>query len=317
MSTLTNLKVFSDTVSRTVFEGVAQNVDAFNAASAGCIVMTNKPSRGEYSSELTYQQISGLVRVRDPNASTAVSNADLVRFATGGVKLARSIGPANLDPQLYAIIQEDPQTAGIVIGQMGAEQRFRDMLNIGIGAAIGAALNVGSTLVNDTSAVPAHTGLMNTAIKFGDANSRIKCWVMHSSVWNLLVNAGFTTGTSLFTYANVAVMQDIMGRRFVITDSSYMNSSADWYTLGLQPGGIVIEQQGTDRTAIVDATGQNITSTYQTDYEYVLKLMGYKYDEDNGGAFPDNATVVTGSNWDKAVTAVRDCAGVVYTTHAS
>jgi hypothetical protein len=44
-------------------------------------------------------------------------------------------------------------------------------------------------------------------------------------------------------------------------------------------------------------------------------VKGYRWDVTNGGANPDDSSLGTGSNWDRAATSDKDLAGVVLKCH--
>ena len=314
---LTNLQVFSDTVDTVASELVAQQVDKFNAASRGGIVLRTASNRGDYASTLKYQKISGLIAERDVTSTAAVSALDLVRILEGSVKLARRIGPVNLMPSDYDWIMRAPEEAGATIAVQAAQDRMADMLNTAISGFVAATLNVGATLVNDMStATLTITGLADGAQKLGDASNKVVCWVMHSKSFNDLYKTAITGANVLFTYGTVNIVGDPLGRPYIVTDSTSLINSSDYYSLGLVSGGVVLEDNGDMRSnTVVSNLTQNIAATYQGQYSYNLGLLGYKWDESNGGRNPVIASVATGSNWDKTATSVKDCAGVIVTAH--
>jgi hypothetical protein len=314
---LTNLRVYSDTVDTVASEMLAQQVDLFNAASSGGIVLRTAANRGDYASTLKYQKISGLIAERDPTSSAAVSALDLVRILEGSVKLSRRVGPVNLIPSDYDWIMRSPEEAGATVAAQVAADRLGDMLNSALTAFVAATLNVGTTLYKDMGATSITlSGLADGAQLLGDVQSKIACWVMHSKTWTDLYKAGITGSNTLFQYGTVNIVKDPLGRPFIITDSTNLISASDYYTCGLVSGGIVVEDNGDMRSnTVVSNLTQNIAATYQGQYSYNLGLLGYKWDETNGGRAPVAASIATGTNWDKTATSVKDCAGVVVIAH--
>jgi Major capsid protein 13-like len=53
---------------------------------------------------------------------------------------------------------------------------------------------------------------------------------------------------------------------------------------------------------------------YQGEFAYNLGVKGFKWDTANGGVNPVNSAINDGTNWDPALTDVRERAGVVMTT---
>ena len=56
---------------------------------------------------------------------------------------------------------------------------------------------------------------------------------------------------------------------------------------------------------------ERITTTMQVDYTFGLSLKGYTWDESNGGKSPTDASIATGTNWDKTATDIKHTAGVI------
>jgi hypothetical protein len=85
-----------------------------------------------------------------------------------------------------------------------------------------------------------------------------------------------------------------------------------YYTLGLQPAATLVDDNNDFTDATVEGVGnENISRSYQAEWSYNLGLKGFAWDKTNGGESPNNAALGTASNWDKVVTSVKDCGGVL------
>jgi len=311
---LAQLQVFSDYLEAASTEVLTQQVNLFNAATKGAIVLRNGSNRGDFTFNLKYQLLSGLVRERDAYSDAPVASKDLVRIMEGSVKLGRGAGPINIDQGLWDWIGRSPEEAGAAIGQQLAPAILAEKLNTALLAFVSATLNVGSTLVHDYSG----SGKLDLSVlvdgtqKLGDRSNQISCWVMNSKCWFDLVKDAITNSTNLFTFGTIQVMNDGLGRPFVITDSDNLVDTPKYYTLGLTPLAIVVEDNGAMRTNTELKNGYtNIKSTYQAQWDYNLGMKGYLWDEANGGACPNNAAIGSGSNWIKTASSVKDMAGVL------
>ncbi|MFN6203939.1 MAG: major capsid protein, partial [Acidobacteriota bacterium] len=63
--------------------------------------------------------------------------------------------------------------------------------------------------------------------------------------------------------------------------------------------------------------GEQIVNRIQGEYAFNGGVKGFRCDITNGGANPDDTSLGTGSNWDKAVTSDKDLAGVVLKCHVN
>jgi hypothetical protein len=321
---LSDLSVFSEYAYSAATEVLAQQVDLFNAASEGVISLSVKGRQGDYSDEIYFKKITGLVRRRNPYGTGAVTATKLTQLDDVKVKVAAGTPPIELNPSQWAWIMMDPATAGAAMGQQLAIQTMADMLNTAVGACSAAIKRVGVTVVNDISLVGAGTAtppaMVQTTQLFGDYGGSIQAWVMHSKpMSDLWINAlTANAGSFLFTYGTVAIRRDPFGRLFVISDipALVIASTPNTYdTLGLVPGGIDIERSDDfiDNYSTLNGN-ENITRTYQAEWSYSLGLKGYAWDKTAGGHAPADAALFTGTNWDAISTSIKDSAGVMLVT---
>lgn len=323
---LSDLAVYSEYAYSAMTEVLAQQVELFNAATEGAITLAPAAVQGDFSDVAFWQKISGLVRRRNAYGSGAVSEKVLESLVDTMVKVAAGTPPVRLDPGQFKWIQMNPEVAGAALGQQLAIDTLADMLNIGLGASYVALANEASNVYDatgETSKVASFLYLNAAQAKMGDAAQQIAAWVMHSTpLFSLYANA-LTNAQQLFVYGNVNVRRDPWGRILVATDSPNLltlNTVPDpdtttFHTLGLVRGGLIV-QQNNDFTANEETKNgnENIVRTYQAEWSYNLGVKGFAWDKGNGGKSPNDAAILTGTNWDKYATSNKDLAGVVLET---
>ena len=326
---LSDLAVYSEYAYSAMTEVLDQQIDLFNEASAGTIILRPAAHQGDFSDEAFFQKITGgLVRRRNAYGSGAIATKNLKQIVDTSVKVAAGTPEVRLDPGQFKWIQMNPEVAGAAMGQQLAVDTLADMLNTALGVSV-AALSQTAAIVNDVTGLPnggdqpSYINLTNTAGKFGDRAQAIQAWVMHSnSLTKLHVNA-LQNAERLFFYGTVNVQRDAFGRLFVISDSpslkwSVTTPSVDsgYYTLGLQPGAIYVGQNNDFTAGEQTKTGdENLIHTYQAEWSYQLGIMGYSSDKSNGGKSPTDAALMTATNWDKYATSDKDAAGVLMKSH--
>jgi hypothetical protein len=316
---MANMVVFDDFVQQTITEVIAQQVDLFNAASNGTIVLTTKRNRGDFAHYSQFAEISGLIRRRDVYASGAVSPVAMSMLQNASVKVAAGTPPISFNPSQFTWIQESPEVAGVVIGEQVAIGQFKDMLNAGLKAARAAFVNVGAAAEYDVASQGSLTmnSLNRGAQKFGDRAQNIRAWAMHSGPLHDLYDQSLTNTNRLFVFGDVQVREDGFGRRFIVTDSASLFGSVtspdvtDYYTLGLVENAIVLEDNGDFFSNLQTVNGdENITRSWQGEWTYNLSLKGYTWDTANGGKSPTDAEIGTGTNWDQTASDIKNTAGV-------
>ena len=324
---LSDLTVFSEYVYSAMTEVQDQQIELFNAATRGAIVLGSAAVEGSYSDTVMWGKLSGLVRRRNAFGSGSVSAINLANLVDTMVKVAAGTPPVEIDPSQFAWIQRAPEEAGTIIGQQLAGDSMADMLNTGITAARVAVSGVAALVEDGTWATATMAGLITAAARFGDRSNALVAWVLHSKVMHDLFVAANTNTNRLFNFGNIAISQDGFGRIFVMTDAPGLRTAEgvqpadfgpqidEYHTLGLVPGAITI-QRNNDFIENIETTNgdENIGRTWQAEWTFNVGLRGYSWDKTNGGASPSAAALATGTNWDKYATSNKDTLGVLLNT---
>ena len=320
---LSDLAVYSEYAYASFSEVLRQQIDLFNAATDGTIVLQGAAHQGDFSDVAFFGKVSGgLVRRRNAYGTGAVSEKTMRHLTDTSVKVAAGTPPVRLDPGQFRWIQQNPETAGVAMGQQLAVDTMADMLDVGLGSAYSALAQVSSVVFDATGLTSPEDdeitwkNLNSAQAKFGDASSQIGAWIMHSKPMHDLFAKNITNTEKLFTYGNINVIRDPFGKLLVMTDSSNLVTSTTYHVLGLVPGGIMIGQNN-DFDAVETATtgSENLIRTYQAEWSYNVGIKGFAWDKTNGGKSPTNAALFTSTNWDRYATSVKDLAGVVLECH--
>ena len=318
---LSDLQVFNDWVYRTSSEVLDQQVNLFNAATNGAIILRTARNVGDVSEAAFWAKIQGLVRNRNPYGTGTVAAKDLRQLVDNTIKVGAGTPPINIPPSMLRWIQKSPEEAGAVIGQQLAGDTMQDMLHAGLSA--GKAAFTAGNAVYDHSGVGEGT-LTQKAFNagqriFGDRSTDIQVWVAHSSPLFDLYDNALGNAEQLYTFGTVNVKQDAFGRPIIITDAPVLMNGADLTlthdTLGLTSGAILIEQNGDFDAVTVESTGgENIGRQYQAEWSYNVGVNGYAYDMTTGGKAPTHTALGTAANWDKVATSIKDTGGIIVRT---
>lgn len=324
---LSDLKVFSEFLYEAQTEILAQQIDLFNEASKGAIVLGTQARTGDFFSRLSFQRVAGgLVRRRNAYGEGDVTPKNMSMLEDVMVKVAAGTPPIEMDPSQWRWIQEQPEQSAAEMATQLAVDTLADMLNTAVGGAAAALQNNGA-VINDVSGVAVVStlgsfagptsspiNLNSTAAKFGDLQSRLQVWVMHSKTLNDYFGQALQNAQRLYNYGTVNVVGDAFGRIFLVSDIPALivpGTPNKYITLGLVPGGIEIEQQNDFDDNWSNLNGkENISRTYQAEWSYMLGVKGYAWDKTNGGKSPTDAAIMSGSNWDMFSTSIKDTAGV-------
>ena len=313
---LSNMKVYDDEIYQNTIELLGQQIEKFNAASGGSIVLSSQAWRGNYSKAAFFQQLAGAQRRVNRNGvagsatATALSQAESV-----GVKVAGGFGPVLFEPSQITWLNENPGEAITAIAAGFADALMADQLNTAVGCGVAAVSNQ-AALVNDVSAGAAisQVALNGSHAKFGDMSMALVADVMTGATYHRLVGEALNNSNRLFESTSVRVV-DILGKIAVVSDipALFEAGSPDKdKVLSVVANGIIVDNSSDIITNMDTTNGKTrIETTWQADYSFGVRLAGYGWDVVNGGSSPDDAALFTGSNWDKSVTENKHTLGTL------
>lgn len=318
---LSDLAVYSEYAYQAMTEVLQQQTQLFNAASGGTIVLTSAAHQGDFSQTAFFAKIAGgSVRRRNAYGSGTLGHKSLAHKEDVSVKVAAGTHPIDIFPSDLKWIQQDPATAGAAMGQQVAVDAMADMLNTGIGVSVAALsqiaeLNYDATANAAPNDGPTWSNLLQGQAKFGDQSSRIAAWIMHSVPMHKLYGNNLTNGERLFTYGTINVIRDPFGKLLVMTDSDNLanaGATPTYNILGLVPGAIQIGQNN-DFFPIEEphADAENAYITYKSEWSFNVGVQGFAWDKATGGKSPNDAALLTATNWDRYATSHKDMAGVL------
>ncbi|MCE0912461.1 MULTISPECIES: major capsid protein [Pseudomonas] len=313
---LSNMKVFNEYLKRTTIETLAQDVEKFNASSAGAIRLTTQGIDGDFLQESFWAGLHGAQRRVDRYAANgAQASTPLAQKQYDSVKIAGGFGPILWEPSQLSWIQKNPEEALEVISRNLSEAIMADQLNTAISALAGAIGNQ-PTATNDVSATAGVTyvAINNAHALFGDASQRLVAQVMTGAMYHKLVGQNLANAERLFQFSGVQVV-DILGKAVIITDAPALYEAGTpnkQKVLSLADGAAVVMDGSDLITNIQTSNGkERIETTMQADYTFGLGLKGYTWDTANGGKSPTNAELSTGTNWDLVANSIKASAGVL------
>ena len=308
--------VFNQYLMPVLAEMYPQEIQKFNAASNGAIVLQSAGFDGDFFRESFYTALHSAQRRVDRYAAQAAAAAtDLTQAQQSMVKVAGGFGPIRYEPSQMTWLNKPTQEGIEVAARMFTEALLADQLNTAIAASVSAIGNVAG-LTNDVSATGkiTHSVLNSTDALFGDMSQALVARIMTGLQFHTLIGENLANAAQLFKSDTVRVV-DILGKAIVVTDAPALRVAGTpnkQKVLTLVAGGVRVSDSGDLITNIETKNGQTrIETTMQSDYTFGLGIKGFTWDETNGGKSPTDAELATGTNWDKVKTSVKECAGVI------
>jgi len=122
VSVHTDFKVYDEQFQGAFIETVMQNVNAFNAASSGALVMRINDLLGYYEKEAFWDEVvSGAIARRDLTSTSAATATKLTQDEFIGVKLFRTNGPYEVNLGALRTIGQDSRAFSRAVGVQTAQ----------------------------------------------------------------------------------------------------------------------------------------------------------------------------------------------------
>ena len=313
-----DFKIYDEQYFGGMYESIAQNTQAFNAASLGCITLVGRDHKGDYSKQSFVKDIANLITRRDTTSVSAATDLAVTQGENVKVKINRKIGPVAQTLDAWRKISSDPREMSYLIGKMVGEKKIQDYLNTALVAARPALAAQASNYHNYiATGTITHQQMLVGLGKLGDQASRIKCFVMHSKPYFDLLAQAVTdkivevAGTVIYA-GSVATF----GRPVIVTDSAALVDTIpvpdSYWSLGLVDNAITVEESEAEEIQSQIVTGlENLVFRIQGEHAFTLGMKGLTWDVTNGGANPNDAAVGTATNWDKTASFDKDLLGII------
>ena len=141
--------IFQEYAYDNMVEEVRDNVELFNTASDGTIVLTGGTILGDYRESTFWPLQTGLVRRRNVYGTGAVGQTTMAMDKETSVKVAAGTEELLITPAYAKWIQQDPMQAAVVYGQQLAQQQVQDMVQTAVLSLTAAMENNSADIVKD------------------------------------------------------------------------------------------------------------------------------------------------------------------------
>ena len=289
-----------------LMEVLPQEIEVFNEKSRGAITLaTSGDFAGATLENAIYKSLYNANRIVDiNNANGNVTPTNLEHVTDTDVKIVGSLGPIAFKPIEFGYILQDPINGLNALTKALSNAIIQKQLNVSVEAAVAA-------IGNNAAATTTYTGNINntktnTSLgKFGDARGRIVATVMDGATFTEFVGENIANQNRLYMSDNVQIV-DILGQVTIVTDAPSLSGGK---VLQLVRGGVTSTQGRTEVAMGRTAGGELITTNFQADYTFDVKVSGYNYT----GTSATEAAIGTGTNWAQSATDVKGTAGLLLT----
>lgn len=312
-TTPSGLQFFPDQFTTGRWEGLAQFITGFNAASANAIRLSPGNVRGRRRNTTFFNTNASFVQRRDPEATGDTTWQTLGNATHTSIKVYRNSRYLYRKTE-YADLGLSEMDGQILWGQQFGALQAQDMLNTALAALTGAVEAIGASAIHDitgaTTKTMSYDAINLGMAKMGDAGMNVAAICMHSKPWYDLIGDALLNQKFAPAGANLIINEGVprtMNRTSVVTDSpSFIDTVPDpdqYKALGLFADAVTVELNPEDEamefgviTGSAAATPENISAGLMVDYAFTINIRGVRYAEASVNN-PDAATIADSSNW--------------------
>ena len=286
-------------------EALQTNVNLFNEASAGCILLDAQKILGNFKTDTIFH-VDVSARWRDVESDAKVGTTGIYMSETVGVKLPWTLEPKKTTDEALDRLGYTREVFSFLMGQKTAEAISTYYVNHALKALL--ASSQGSGMVVKGNIKEERQVALNKAIrKYGDKGGRVKLFVMNSNAYNDLVD----TEIQKVVYQSEDVVirggsPATLGRNVLVTDAC-----PDDKVFSLVPGAIKITESSVPKFIFYDDNeSENLGFVYRGEGNFNLELLGYSYDKAQGEN-PKIDVIASTAAWKKVVDSDKLLGGCV------
>ena len=322
------LEVFQRQLRTTTVQLIQQDLNVFNQASNGALVLTSGDTLDDIVTQIGFGLIDSLVTDRNQYApvGTPAQIKVITELLSNRVNGAGKVGPVAISNGLLEKIHRNSAQVAADIAAQASQAILKRYVDVGIGAAYGAISSQtgGSGKVNAVytqqapvapqlpagSFLPTYRDFERAATLFGDARSQIRAWFVSGVAYGQMLSDNVLANAErLFELGNIIVYRDVSGRVIVVTDSDpLINNNA---VVGLTANGVVVEAGEVTAATHTEILDENIEYFWRQDFTYGVGVKGYMVTDALANALRGKrsatlADMTTAANWQLAGAGVTD-----------
>lgn len=312
---LDDFQIFNGNMRNGFINTLQQQTDIWNGVTLNALRMDSLVFTGDKNELAAFENISALVGNRDPSSSSANASHALLELLKIDIKVGWGLPKITYTNSSFDWTTRDPAEAGTLFGEQVAAGAMAYMLNSALYSLI-AAVDGADVTFDGTADVATLDSLNSGAGKFGDRQSAIVCWIMHSKSLTDIYGQALANSNDLFDFATIKVVHDGLGRPLIITDSDALHfdntGTENYHQIGLVSGGATAMDQGDSRPyQVTDIDPVNPVEQLTATGSFGVGIKGYTFNA--AVVQPDDAALALITNWTR-VGGLKDGAGVVVTT---
>jgi hypothetical protein len=209
--------IYDEEMNTALNEKLLVNIDLWNSATRGALVLTTQMLKGHYSKMSMYKALAEtVVEEYDPRNVTQTVFNTIETFENVTVKVWRDTNFQKTVDAFKVLLLDPEYTFSEKVGMMTADLITKDAIETLLGAIIGATEGEASNVIGDGSAFMTFKDINKGQFVWGDQYSKVACMIMHSNTTRGIVDlnidekldsiAGFTISSGSWNSLGIPII---------------------------------------------------------------------------------------------------------------
>ncbi|WLS93598.1 Ig domain-containing protein [Gilliamella apis] len=301
-----DLIIYNDLAQTAFLERRQDNLEVFNTASNGAILIDNELIEGDFRKRAFYK-VGGTIESRDVNSTNKKQGKKIGAGETVSVKVPWAYGPYETTEEAFKRRGRDVSEFSEVVGIDVADATTEGYVKYAIHSLIAAIESNPSMITTADIATDGKKTLTKGLRKYGDKFERVSLFVMHSTTYFEIIDQAISN--KIHEEAGVVVyggQPGTLGKPVLVTDCVPVDA-----ILGLVANAVKITESQAPGFRSYDVNDQeNLVIAYRAEGTVNIDLLGYSWDTSKGDN-PDLAKLSDKENWKKHFDSDKSTAGVL------
>jgi len=290
------------------------NINLWNGATKGGLVLTTKGQMGHFSKVSMYKRLSqAVVEEFDPRTKGQTTWTSLEGFENASVKVWRDMALSGTLDEFKVMLKEPNATFSQLVGALTADLITKDAVETLVGALIGGISNEPTHVLGDYTKALNFKDINTAQFVYGDQFADVACILVHSNCAKGLVDlnidekldsvAGYTIRTGSWHTLGIPV---------IISDIDSLKDGANNNVLFLKAGGAMcMNSENVTAVSQIDVDARPMEMKLKREWAFNVGLAGISYDTSKT-AYPTRANLADKTFWKITASDTKDLPCVLF-----
>ena len=315
----TDFVIYDEEFNSSMAERLNVNINLWNGATKGGLVLTTKHTMGHFSKVSMYKRLSqAVVEEFDPRTKGTTTWTSLEGFENASVKVWRDMALSGTLDEFKVMLEEPNATFSQLVGALTADLITKDAVETLVGALIGAIENEPTHVLGDFTKEITFSDINSAQFVYGDSYKDVACILVHSNCAKGLVELNLSEKLdSVAGYSIRTGEWASLGIPVIISDIDSLKSGANNNVLFLKSGGAMcMHSEAVTAVSQIDVDARPMEMKLKREWAFNIGLAGMSYDTSKT-AYPTRANLADKTFWKITASDTKDLPVVLFKSKAS